>query len=281
MPDHRVAADEGRPLDAGGVRHRGALVGPLGGPGPLPGDLAHHPALEGIPIGLEVALDAADVAPVAPADRRPEGVLPPQHLREHVMGPVGGLPLEAVVEHRGLDDVEASVDLVAEDLAPGRLFQEALDPTVGGGDHHPVVEGIGDPRQHQGGLGAVVAMEGDHLGQVDVGERVAADHYEGLIQEARGILDAAGRAQGEVFDHILQLHPELGTVTEVVADAGPEVLQGDDHLGDAMAPQQPEHVLHAGPPDHRDQRLGTSTGERTQPAALASSHHDRLHRSMS
>ena len=142
MTDHRITADEGRSLDPGGVGDGRSLIDPLRRPGSLSRDLAHHPALEGIPVGLKVALDAADVAPVTPSHRCPERVPAPQHLWKDVLRPVAGLTVGAVVENGRLNHIDPGVDLVAEHLAPRRLLQEALDATVGSGDHHPVLERI-------------------------------------------------------------------------------------------------------------------------------------------
>ena len=124
-------------------------------------------------------------------------------------------------------------------------------------------------------------MESHGLGEVDVGERVATDDDERVVQQTGGILDAARGAQGAILYHVVQVHPQIGPITEVVADAGPQVLQSDDHLGDPVATQQPEHVLHAGSPHHRNQRLGAPAGEGAQAATLTSGHHDRLHPSIS
>ena len=279
MADHRVAADEGRPLDPGGICHRGALVDPLGRPSALAGDLAVHAALQGVPVGLEVALDAADVAPVAPPHDGPERVMLAEHLGKDILRPVAGLALRAVVEHRRLDHVDTGVDLVAEDLPPGWLLQEALYPTIGRGDDHPVLERVGHPGQHHGGLGGAVPVEGHGLGEIDVGEGIAADHDEGLVEKTGGVLDAPGGAQRPVLDHVLEVHAQLGAVTEVVANAGTQVLEGDHHLGDPMTTEQPEHVLHAGPAHHRNQWFGATAGQRAQPATLPASHNHRLHRS--
>src|SRR5438552_6878355 len=110
---------------------------------PAAGDLAAHPALERVPVRLQVGLDGADVAPVALGDDSVEGIAFAQHRREDVLGPVVRHPRLDVVEYRWLDDVDAGVGLIAEDLTPRGLLEEAAHRAVRLGDHHPVLEGVG------------------------------------------------------------------------------------------------------------------------------------------
>ena len=66
-----------------------------------------------------------------------------------------------------------------------------------------------------------------------------------------GVLDAAGRAERRLLGGVVQAHAELVAVAEVVADQGGQELHGDDGLGEAVPFQQPQHVLHDRPVDHR------------------------------
>jgi hypothetical protein len=62
-------------------------------------------------------------------------------------------------EHLGLHDVDAGVDRVGEDLAPGRLLEEALDLAVVIDDHDAELERIRDAGQRDSDEGVVVLME--------------------------------------------------------------------------------------------------------------------------
>ena len=59
--------------------------------------------------------------------------------------------------------------------------------------------------------------------------------------------------------------PMLGAVAEVVFDLVGEIVQGRDDLGDAVAPQQVDDVMHHRLVGDRRERLGQTRGQRTQP----------------
>ena len=125
--DLRVVADVERP-----AQHRVRMdLGAFGDPharGDLePVDLDVDLALEHVGLSLHIALVGADVLPVALGDVAVDGLAFLHQLREDVAGPVDGDIGLDVVEDLGLHDVDAGVDGVGEDLAPGRLLQEALD----------------------------------------------------------------------------------------------------------------------------------------------------------
>ena len=71
--------------------------------------------------------------------------------------------------------------------------------------------------------------------------------------------------------------PELVAVTEVGAHQAGQELHRHDGLVEAVPLEQPQHVLHDRPVDHRQQRLGLVGGHRAQPGALAAGHDDRPH----
>ena len=84
-------------------------------------------ALQDVRLGLHVALVRADVLPVALGDVAVDRLALLHQLREDVAGPVDRHVGLDVVEDLGLHHVDAGVHGVGEDLAPGRLLQEALD----------------------------------------------------------------------------------------------------------------------------------------------------------
>jgi len=94
-----------------------------------------------------------------------------------------------MVEHLRLDDVDAGVDRVGEDLTPSRLLQEALDAPLLIDDHHSELEGVRHALERDGDESLPLLVETDHLGQVEVGERIAADDQERLREELLGQTD--------------------------------------------------------------------------------------------
>ena len=199
-------------------------------------------------------------------------------LREDIAGPVDGHIGLDVVEDLGLHDVDAGVHGVGEDLAPGRLLQEALDLALLVDDGDAEFQRIGHPRQADGDQRALFLVEIDELGEVEVGEGIAGDDEESVVlQRLLGVLDAAGGTEWLLLVGIGELHPELFAVTEVVLDERGQELDGNDGLVEPMPLEQPQHVLHDRPVGHRQERLGHARGHGAKACAFASGHHDGLH----
>ena len=181
-------------------------------------------------------------------------------------------------EHLGLHDVDARVHGVREDLTPGRLLQEPLDPAAVVGDHDAELERVGNRFQRDGDHRLAFAVERDERGEVDVGQRIATDHDERLAGECfLGVLDAARGAQRRLLGRVRQFHAELFAVAEVVTDQRGEELHSDHGFGDAVLTQQTEDVSHDRLVDDRQQRLGLIRRHRAQSRALAPGHHDGPH----
>ena len=121
-------------------------------------------------------------------------------------------------------------------------------------------------------------MEIDEIGEVEIGEGVTGDDEECVVLERLlGVLDAAGGAEWLLLVGVGELHAELFAVTEVVLDERGEELHGHDGLGEPMPLEQPQHMLHDRPIDHRQERLGHARGHGAKARAFAASHHDGLH----
>ncbi len=100
-------------------------------------------------------------------------------------------------------------------------------------------------------------MEGDEIGEVEIGECVAGNDEEGVVLEGfLRVLDAAGCPEWLLLIGIGEFHPEFFAVTEIVPDERGQELDGDHGLGEPVPFEQPEHVLHDGPVHHRQERLG-------------------------
>ena len=122
-------------------------------------------------------------------------------LREVVRAIVGD-----VAQDLGIDHVDARVDRVREDLGPGGLLEETLDPSVGIGDDDPELERVLDALQADRDGGALFLVEADERPEIDVAERIAGDDDEGLVQRLLGELDRAGRARRRLLDRVADLN---------------------------------------------------------------------------
>src|SRR5437764_429732 len=76
-----------------------------------------------------------------------------------------------VLQHLRLEHVDAGVDRVREDLAPGRLLEEALDPSLVVGDDDAELERVLNRLEPDRHCRAALLVKLDQLGQVDVAER--------------------------------------------------------------------------------------------------------------
>ena len=236
-----------------------------------------HALVEGVEVRLPELVEVADVLPVAVEDvaveRPPHLEQQREELLREVVRPVG----RDVAQDLGVEDVDARVDRVREDLAPGRLLQEALDPALLVGDDDPELERVVDRLEPDRHGRALLLVRADELGQVDVAERVAGDDQERLLELRAREADRAGRAERRLLDRVLDLHAERLAVAEVAADRLRHEREGHDHLLEAVVLEQLEDVLHAGLADDRDHRLRLVRRQRPQARALAARHHDGLH----
>src|SRR5579859_5495201 len=124
----------------------------------------------------------------------------------------------------------------------------------------------------------LLTMVADDVAEVEVGEGVAADEDERLVQVLFGVLDAAGGPEGHFLARVGNANAKLASVAEVVFDGARHVLDGDDDIADAVRFEEVEDVLHHRAPDDGHHRLGAGHRQGAQAGALASRHHDCLHR---
>ena len=183
-----------------------------------------------------------------------------------------------MLQHLGLEDVDAGVDRVGEDLAPRRLLEEALDPPVVVGDHDPELERVLDRLEADRDRRALLLWNLTSFAEVEVAERVARDDEERLVELVGGQPDRAGRAERRLLDGVLDVDAERLAVAEVAADRLRQERDGDDHVLEAVLAEQLDDVLHARLADDRHHRLRLVRGQRPEPRALAAGHDDGLHR---
>ena len=72
-------------------------------------------------------------------------------------------------------------------------------------------------------------------GQVDVGQDVAGDHDEALVELVPGVEHRSGRAERRLLGGVDHADAELGAVAEVAADGVGHEGHGDHDVGDAVA----------------------------------------------
>ena len=214
-------------------------------------------ALEHVGLRLHIALVRTDVLPVALGDIAVDRLAFLHELREDVAGPVDGDVGLDVVEDLGLHDVDARIDGVGEDLAPGGLLQEALDLALLVDDRDAEFQRVGHAGQADRDQCALLLVESDQVGEVEVGESVTGDDEEGVVLECfLGVLHASCGTERLLLVGVGELHSELFAVAEVVLDERCEELHGDNGLAEPMALEQPQHMLHDRPVHHRQERLG-------------------------
>ncbi len=287
---HRVLADLDAGFDLGVVpdvqraaEHRlGVHLGTLGDPDTgrdlEPVELDVDLALQDVRLGLAVALVGAHVLPVALGDVAVDPLALLQQLREDIARPVDGLTRRDVVEDLGLHHVDTGVHRVGEDLPPGRLLQESLDPPFLVRDRDTELQWIRHPGETDGDQSVLAAVKVDQFGEVEVGQRVTGDHQEGVVLErVLGVLDTPRSAQWRLLVGIGQMHAQLFAVTEVVLDQRRQELDCHDGVGEAVPLQQPKHVLHDRPVGDRKQRLRHAGGHRAESSALAPCHYNGFH----
>ena len=87
--------------------------------------------------------------------------------------------------------VDTGVDLIAERLFHSRLFLEGFDPAIVIGHHHAVAADLlfrhpfGDDRRQR----AALAVLANGFAEVEVDQRITAEHHEGVIKELLEVLD--------------------------------------------------------------------------------------------
>src|SRR5690242_15608073 len=132
-------------------------------------------------------------------------------------------------------------------------------------------------RQGQGRHRLPVGMELDDLAEVEVGQGIAADDQKWLIEHIFGILHAARGAKWNLFTGVVDMHTNLRPVAKIVFDGAGHVLHGDNDVGDSMALEQIEDMLHDRATHNWHHRFRTRDGQWSQSRALAASHHYSFH----
>ena len=271
--DQALALDDRRRHDAPADRGRR-----LDRPEAVTEVLAHrglHVALDDVERALQIALRGADVQPVGVGREAVEAVA--DELRPDLALDGDVLVGWHEVEDRALEDVGARGDQVGVDLVGRGLLDELAHGAVLFDTDEAVGAGVldRDERQRRRGLGALVL--GDLRGQVDVGEHVAVEHEEALLEQRLGELQRAGGAARVGLLDVAQAQPVRRAVAEDVAHGRGQVAHRHHHVVDAVDLQPLEHVGQERPVDQRDDRFGDRGRQRPEPGPLAADEDHRLH----
>src|SRR6476620_10595580 len=277
--DAAVIAEVRRPLDRLQIVEVHPVPQPDVAADPDPFDLELHALVERVEVRLPVLVEVAYVLPIAviedvPVDR-------PAHLeqqREQLLREVVRPVLGDVLQHFRLEHVDAGVDRVREDLAPGRLLEEALDTAVLVGDDDAELERVLDRLEPDRHRCPPVAVSLDEPREIDVAEGVSGDDEERVVEPPRGTLHGASGAERRLLHRVADIDAERLTAAEVAADRLRQKRDSHDHVLEAMALEELDDVLHARLADDRHHRLGLVRGQGPQTRALSTGHDDGLHR---
>src|SRR5436190_15417907 len=143
--------------------------------------------------------------------------------------------------------------------------------------HQAVCAGVGDGDERERRPGACLLVLFDLGAEVQIGEDVAVEHHEALVEHRLGELQRPRRpARFGLLDEA-QAQAHGGAVTKHVAHAGGQKAARHDHVIDAVPAEPLEHEGDEGTVHQRHHRLGNGGGERAQAFALAPHENDRLH----
>ncbi len=125
--------------------------------------------VEHIGIGAMVLLNCAHVAPVALGNVAVEGQLLFQHGREEILGEIKLGVRRDHVQNFGLEHVNARVDRIRDNVAPGRLLEEAYDRAIFGSDNNAILGRVGHARQRHCGQRALFGVGTHDLVEIKIG----------------------------------------------------------------------------------------------------------------
>ena len=96
--------------------------------------------------GVEISFGITDIGPIAAEIAAKEGGLHLQHARKDILGPVTVFVVVDEIEDGRLEDVDAGIDGIGEDLAPPRLFEKLADLPFLVGDDNTELQADLSPR---------------------------------------------------------------------------------------------------------------------------------------
>jgi len=151
----------------------------------------------------------------------------------------------------------------------------------------------------KGGEGVIFGVELEHTAEIDGADDVDVVEEEGFVEllgitaagiatlrigasgifqeKPGGFFQAAAGVQQNVFAGDFDAHAEVFVRFQVVGDEIGEVMDVDDHFGDAEGAQAGKGDFEEGAAGDFDERLGASVGERAKASAEAGGKNHGFH----
>jgi hypothetical protein len=273
------------PVDRGVEPQADAVLELLAGHVHL-GHLAAQHALQHGPVVRETP----DVDPVEEARLRVERQFLLDQQRKQLAADIEDLAGRDQVDDLGLEEVDTGARQRGFGLFGRRLFLEGADPPLLVGDDNAVVADLitRHLERHDAGHGLLHEVFVERGADVEIDDRVAADHQRGLVEESPEILDlahATGGAERLRNDLAVVAYPLVGitdldppamAIAEVVLDLVMVVGDVDHDLAHAVARQMLDQVFEHRLAENRHHRFGHVLRERPDPRPLARSQNHRL-----
>ena len=163
------------------------------------------------------------------------------------------------------------------------LFLEGCDPAVFIGHDNAVVLHLfaGNIQRNHAGQGRLLMVLLQGSANIEVDDRIAANDQRRFIKETTKVLNglhATGRASGFGHDVAMIVHALVGVanrgapapaIAEILLDFLVVISHVHHDLGDAVAHQVLDQVLHDRFPQDGNHRLGPILGQRTNASSLA------------
>ena len=251
-------------MDLGGIVHTGSGRSP-------------H-AVQQVELHPQVGLGCAGIDPVRLGADSVEDTLV-RHGREDLAFDRNTPTGFDAIDDRGLEHVGAGVYPVTGGRASRRLLDEARDPSVRVGGYDAVARGVVDGRQRDRCLGPRRPMEQDQLIDGEVGEHIAVEYEERLVDPGvlGGESDGPGGVERLGLDGVVEGDSGAATVGIGVAERVGQEAEREHHLFDAVGGEVSDHVLDHGPVHDRQHLLREIRCERAQPRPEAPDQYHGAH----
>jgi len=177
-----------------------------------------------------------------------------------------------VAEYFRFQDVDAGIDGIGDDFSPAGLFEELGDLFFLVGNDDTELEGVLHRGEGDGGHCMMIDVEVDDFLQVEVGEKVTADHQETLGEKFFGAFNRSGGTHVLERCHIFDFYPEIRAIPKKVFNNVGLMVQQHYHFTDPVFFQKFHDMEHDGTICERDHRFRDVTGQRLNSGAKTSGH---------
>ena len=154
------------------------------------------------------------------------------------------------------------------------LLEKGEHLAVLAASHEAIGGGVVDRMQAESGTGAAPRVSVEQGGQVEVGEDVAVQREEAIVElgaeRVGGVADRARRAQRARLGDVADPGATVVLVPQRLAQHVGQEAAGEHHLPHPVPGQPLDHVGEERPVDQRQGGLGHGLGERPQPRPFTS-----------